>query len=133
MNGIYGMGGYSLFQLGGFTSNYYHGIRRFPTANINVTGGPNNRPHNPLTFGHLNAGCDTTLGTSSNAVASAFPRNPVVATAGNGSEVHNAGEIWKSALWEVRGLFVARLGFQEGTRRLLQLVTDGMKLAPIIP
>ncbi len=136
VNGIYGMGGYSLFQLGGFTSNYYHGIRRFPSANINVVGGPNNRPHNPLTFGHLNVGCDATLGTTATAVSSAFPRNPVVSTNEGSqacSQVHNGGEIWKSALWEVRGLMVTRSGFADGTQRVLQIVTDGMKLAPVNP
>ena len=132
--GIVGLGGYSLFQLGGsMTSNYYHGIRRFPTAVIASTGGPMNKPHNPLTFGHINVGCDTTLGTTTTAVASAFPRNPVIATSGSCSQVHNAGEIWKSALWEVRSLFVARRGFASGTTAVLQVVTDGMKMSPISP
>jgi hypothetical protein len=133
-NGVYGIGGYSLFNLAaGFTANYYYGIRRFPTAIMASTGGPNNRPHNPLTFGHLNAGCDTTLGTTTNAVSSAYPRNPVIATSGNCSQVHNGGEIWKSALWEVRHRLITRLGWAEGTRRSLQVVTDGMKLAPLNP
>lgn len=132
--GTHGLGGYSLFNLGGsFSSNYYHGIRRFPTAVIASTGGPNNRPHNPLTFGHINTGCDTTLGTTTTAVASAFPRNPAIATSGNCSQVHNAGEIWKSALWEVRNLFVSRRGFTSGTSAVLQAVTDGMKLSPLNP
>ena len=132
--GIHGMGGYSLLSLGaGFTANNYYGIRRFPTAVMASTGGPNNRPHNPLTFGHLNAGCDTTLGTTTTAVSSAYPRSPVIATSGNCSQVHNAGEIWKSALWEVRARFVSRLGFATGTTRVLQVVTDGMKLTPINP
>ncbi|MBK6749119.1 MAG: M36 family metallopeptidase [Acidobacteria bacterium] len=134
VNGIYGLGGYSLLSLGGtMTSNYYYGIRRFPTALIASTGGPMNKPHNPLTFGHLNAGCDATLGTTATAVSSAYPRNPVIATSGNCSQVHNAGEIWKSALWEVRSLFIARNGFATGTRDVLQAVTDGMKLTPINP
>lgn len=132
--GVHGLGGYSLLSLGGtLTANYYYGIRRFPTAVIASTGGPNNRPHNPLTFGHINANCDTTLGTTTMAVSSAFPRNPVIATSGSCSQVHNAGEIWKSALWEVRSLFVARKGFTTGTRDVLQVVTDGMKLTPINP
>ena len=134
VNGIYGLGGYSLFNLAaGFTANHYYGIRRFPTALIASTGGPMNKPHNPLTFGHLNAGCDTTLGTSATAVSSAYPRSPVIATSGNCSQVHNAGEIWKSALWEVRSLMIARSGFATGTRDVLQIVTDGMKLTPINP
>lgn len=133
-NGVYGLGGYSLLNLGaGFTANHYYGIRRFPTALIASTGGPNNRPHNPLTFGHINSNCDTTLGTTTTAVSSAYPRSPVIGTSGNCSQVHNAGEIWKSALWEVRSLMISRLGFAAGTTRVLQVVTDGMKLAPISP
>jgi subtilisin-like proprotein convertase family protein len=36
-------------------------------------------------------------------------------------------------LWEVRTRMVQRLGFQAGTTRVLQVVTDGMKLAPVGP
>ncbi|MBP6004072.1 MAG: M36 family metallopeptidase [Pyrinomonadaceae bacterium] len=134
INGIYTTGGYATHLLSAsFTANYYYGIRRFPKAVIAFTGGPQNKPHNPLTFGHLNVGCDTTLGTTTTAVSSAFPRSPVIATSGNCSQVHNAGEIWSSALWEVRALMVQRLGFQAGTTRVLQVVTDGMKLAPTNP
>ena len=134
INGMYGLGGYSLLELGpGFTANLYYGIRRFPTAVMAFTGGPNNRPHNPLTFGHINANCDTTLGTTTTAVSSAYPRSPVIATSGSCSQVHNAGEIWKSALWEVRALMITRLGFTAGTTRVLDVVTNGMKMAPINP
>lgn len=136
INGVYTTGGYATFQLGGMTSSYYHGIRRFPRAPITFTGGPGNLPHNPFTFKHLNSNCDTTLGTTAAAVSSAFPRNPVIST-NSGSQacdqVHNAGEIWSSALWEVRNRMVTRLGFDAGTTRVLQVVTDGMKLAPIGP
>lgn len=133
-NGIYSEGGYATYLLGsGFTSNYFYGIRRFPTAIMAFTGGPQNKPYNPLTFGHINANCDTTLGTPSTAVSSAFPRSPVIATSGSCSQVHNAGEIWKSALWEVRTLYVARRGFTDGSRAVLQNVTDGMKLTPVNP
>jgi len=132
--GVHGMGGYSLLTLGaGFTANYYYGIRRFPTAVKASTGGPMNRPHNPLTFGHINSNCDTTLGTTTTAVSSAYPRSPVIATSGSCSQVHNAGEIWKNTLWEVRGLFVARKGFANGTRDVLDAVTNGMKLTPVNP
>ncbi len=134
VNGVYGLGGYATHLLTAtFTSNYYYAIRRFTTAVIASTGGPMNRPHNPLTFGHINANCDTTLGTPATAVSSAFPRNPAIATAGNCSQVHNAGEIWKSALWEVRALMIQRNGFTVGTRKVLQVVTDGMKLSPTNP
>lgn len=131
--GVHGMGGYSLANLAANFANNYYGIRRFPTAVKASTGGPMNRPHNPLTFGHLNVGCDTTLGTTTTAVSSAYPRSPAIATSGSCSQVHNAGEIWKNTLWEVRGLYVTRKGFTNGTRDILDHVTNGMKLAPTNP
>ena len=131
--GVHGMGGYSLANLAANFANNYYGIRRFPTAVKASTGGPMNRPHNPLTFGHINTGCDTTLGTTTTAVSSAYPRSPAIATSGNCSQVHNAGEIWKNTLWEVRGLYVTRKGFTNGTRDILDHVTNGMKLAPTNP
>ena len=136
INGVYTTGGYATFMLGGFTSNYYHGIRRFPRAPITFTGGPNNKPHNPFTFKHLNGNCDTTLGTTTTAVDSAFPRNPVISTSSGSqacNQVHNGGEVWSSMLWEVRNRMVQRLGFTTGTTRVLQVVTDGMKLSPLNP
>ncbi|PYT00860.1 MAG: hypothetical protein DMF63_06045 [Acidobacteria bacterium] len=124
INGIYTTGGYATYLgSGGYTANYYDGIRRFPKAVMAFTGGPNNRPHNPLTFADLNAGCVLTDG--------AFPRGPFgVAQC---DAVHNAGEIWSSALWEVRAKLVQRLGWATGNRKALQAVTDGMKLAPLGP
>jgi hypothetical protein len=136
INGVYTTGGYATFSLGGMQSNYYHGIRRFPRAPITFTGGPNNKPHNPFTFKHLNGNCDTTLGTTAAAVDSAFPRNPVVSTSSATqacNQVHNGGEVWSSMLWEIRNRMVSRLGFTDGTTRVLQVVTDGMKLAPLNP
>jgi subtilisin-like proprotein convertase family protein len=123
INGIYTTGGYVTYAPGAFTSNYYYGIRRFPKAVMAFTGGPNNRPHNPLTFANLNSGnCSSFNG--------AFPPG-FNSTAC--SQVHNAGEIWSSALWEVRAKFIQRLGWAVGNRRVLQVITDGMKLAPLNP
>ncbi len=122
INGVYTTGGYVLLNTFGLGStNYYYGIRRFPKAVYSFTGGPSNRPHNPLTFADLNAGCVINDGA--------------YAAAGGGAcdQVHNAGEIWSSLLWEVRSKLVTRLGFQTGTQTALQVVTDGMKLAPLNP
>ncbi len=134
--GTYTLGGYITYQLvPTFEANYYYGIRRFPTA-IMTSVGPNGKPHNPLTFKHLNGNCDTTLGTTTTAVNSAFPRNPVISTTSAVQacdQVHNAGEIWNVALWEVRNQLIEKHGAAEGNRRALQYVTDGMKLAPIGP
>lgn len=48
-------------------------------------------------------------------------------------EVHNVGEIWCNALWEMRAQLIQKYGFQEGQRQSIQLVVDGMKLSPIVP
>lgn len=131
--GTYPIGSYATYQVTPtFTASHYYGIRRFPTARISCLG-PNGRPHNPLTFRHINSDCDTTIGTTTTAVISAFPRNPVFATSGNCSQVHNGGEIWSATLWEVRALLIEQHGAVEGNRRVLQYVTDGMKLAPLNP
>ena len=135
INGVYTTGGYATFSLSGMMSNYYYGIRRFPRAPITFLG-VNGKPHNPFTFQYLNSNCDTMIGTTATGPNSAFPRNPVVSTSSASQEcdqVHNAGEVWSSALWEVRNRIVARLGWANGTPRVLQLVTDGMKLAPLNP
>ena len=132
INGAYTTGGYATYLIAaGFTSNYYHGIRRFPKAPIAFTG-PNGLPHNPLTFRYINTGCDTLIGTTTTNPNSAYPRGPV-GTVGSCSQVHNAGEIWSSALWEVRALMITRQGWAIGNRKAMQVVLDGMKLAPLNP
>lgn len=125
LDGVYPAGGYSTYQLlgPGFTSNYYYGIRRFPKAILTSTGGPNNRPHNPLTFADVDA-------STANLSNGAFAPAP---TGSSNDAVHAAGEVWSSMLWEVRAKYIARLGWSVGNRRILQHVTDGMKLSPINP
>ena len=120
--GIYSAGAYAtngVFGIG--TTNSYYGIRRFPYAIYSYTGGPNNRPFNPLTYNDINVGCNISDG--------AYAPSAPFATS-NCSEVHNIGEVWASMLWEVRAKMVTRLGFAIGNRRILQLVTDGLKLTP---
>lgn len=125
INGIYTTGGYDTY-LGqaGYTNNYYYGIRRFPKAVMASTGGSLNRPHNPLTFADADA-------TQINTTDGAFARGPYGSSTAD--QVHNLGEIWSSALWEVRARMITRLGWETGNRKILQLVTDGMKLAPLGP
>jgi hypothetical protein len=125
INGVYTTGGYATYLLSSptDTSNYYYGIRRFPKAVMAFTGGAGNLPHSPLTFRHVNSNCNVDINT-----VGAYPRGPVGSATCD--QVHNLGEIWSSALWEIRALMVTRLGFSAGTRRVLQVVTDGMKLAP---
>jgi hypothetical protein len=122
-NGVYTTGGWVTYQLDGYSDNYYYGIRRFPYA-VKSTVGPNGRPHNPLTFADIDA---TQIDTSDGA----FPPNPRVFN--EAFLVHNVGEVWASALFEVRARFIVRLGFAVGNQRVLQAVTDGMKLDPLNP
>ena len=122
INGIYTTGSYVTFGLAGTTNSYY-GIRRFPYAVKAFTGGPNNRSHNPLTLADTNAGCDLTDGAYTASLT----------FAGGCNEVHAQGEVWATMLWEVRGKYIARLGWAVGNRRILQHVTDGMKLSPLNP
>lgn len=124
-NGIFTTGGWVTHSIAvGFTDNYYYGIRRFPYAVMSTRGGPSNRPHNPLTFADIDS-------TQFNIGDGAFPRGPIGSA--TPYQVHNVGEVWASALNEVRARFITRLGFAVGNQRILQFVTDGMKLDPVNP
>src|SRR5262249_34293110 len=96
--------------------------RRFPYATISTVGA-NGKPHNPMTFADVDP-------TQINLTDGAFPRGPI--GSGNAFEVHNTGEIWCATLWEARARIIDRMGFA-GNQRMLQLVTDGMKLDPVNP
>ncbi|HKP67812.1 MAG TPA: M36 family metallopeptidase [Pyrinomonadaceae bacterium] len=124
INGVFVTGGYATLLLrgAGFTSNYYYGIRRFPKAVLSFTGGPNNRPHNPLTFADIDP---AQMNLTNGAFAPAFT--------GSATAVHDGGEIWSSILWEVRAKLIARLGNVNGNKKVLQLAMDGMKVAPSNP
>ena len=128
IGGTYSMSGY--LMLNGFgavgTGNYYYGIRRFPKAIMGSTGGPQNRPHNPLTFNDIDQ-------TKINTTDGAFPAMFGAHISTTADQVHQAGEVWSSALWEFRSRLVQRLGWSIGNRRALQLVTDAMKVSPINP
>lgn len=122
--GTYTTGGYSTLYLRSatFTSNYYHGIRHFPKAVMASTGGPSNRPHNPLTFADIDP-------AQANITNGAYP----APFAWSATAVHDGGEVWSSALWEVRGQLITRMGGAAGNLRVLQIATNGMKLAPSNP
>lgn len=59
------------------------------------------------------------------------PRRPH--SGGPNSEVHNAGEVWCAALWEVFVNLVAAHGHAEAERRVLEYVVGGLKLTPSMP
>jgi len=120
---------FSLHAVGGYASSglsagnsYYYGARRFPYG-LRAVVGQNGFSHNPLTLGNLNLGNCATFNsafaprfTSTNCGAPAF-----------------IGEVWATALWEIRGQLVLRHGWAEGTRRALQIITDAMKISPLNP
>ncbi|HJR08621.1 MAG TPA: M36 family metallopeptidase [Pyrinomonadaceae bacterium] len=113
--------GHGLFPAGAYdTRDYYRGIRRFPYT-IKASLGPNGKSHNPLTFADIDP-------AQINFDDAAFP----VGT-GSANEVHNQGEVWATALWEVRAKLVDKYGMASGNNRMLQLTTDGMKLDPANP
>lgn len=122
ITGIYTIGGYSNYRPL-MPSNNYYGVRRFPLAVMSSTGGPDNRPHNPLTLADIDS-------TQYNIMDGAFAP---AGLGGSADQVHNAGEVWSAALWEVRARFIQRLGWETGNRNFLQFVTDGMKLTPLGP
>ncbi|GAA1746333.1 M36 family metallopeptidase [Kocuria aegyptia] len=98
----------------GFTDNYYFAIRRFPySADLGK---------NPLTFKHISNGVVLPPGP---------PRHPQ--GGGPNSQVHNAGEVWCAALWEVFVNLVAAHGHAEAERRVLEYVVGGLKLTPSMP
>lgn len=121
INGIYTIGAYDTFT-GPGSNNTYYGIRRFPKAVMAFTGGAMNRPHNPLTFQDIDA---TKINLTDGAFAPRFNSTA--------DQVHNIGEVWSIALWEIRARMINRLTWAVGNRRVLQFVTDGMKLAPLNP
>jgi uncharacterized repeat protein (TIGR01451 family) len=116
LGGNYAAGGYLTYQLDGLLENYYYGIRRYPYST--------NFLRNPLTFKDI----DPTQADGHAGVPTSGPFNPNFA-----DEVHNQGEVWCVTLWDARVNLVAKHGFTNGNQIMLQLVTDGMKLAPVNP
>ena len=123
VNGVYTTGGWVTLQLfnPAVLDNYYYGIRRFPYA-LKTSLGPNGKPFNPITFADMDS-------AQINLNDGAYPPQFV----GTPFQVHNIGEIWCSALLEVRARLINRLGYAVGNQRALQLTTDGMKLDPVNP
>jgi hypothetical protein len=67
--------------------------------------------------------------------------NPLTLDAYNGSnQVHDAGEIWASVLWDINWAMINKYGYSSdvyngtgGNNLAMQLVIDGMKLQPANP
>jgi uncharacterized repeat protein (TIGR01451 family) len=120
LNGNYAHGAYTEFMAGSNNiPNYYYGDRRYPYST--------NLSKNPLTFKDIDpTQADPHLG---------IPINPdywwfALSWA---DEVHFQGEFWAVTLWEARANLIRKYGFTNGNHMILQLVTDGMRLAPANP
>ncbi len=115
VHGDYAAGGYATRQFSSLTQNYYFGIRRYPYSTDLLK--------NPLTFKDI----DPTQASSH----AGIPRSPIIGSSANA--VHNQGEVWCATLWDLRANLITRHGYAIGNTLALQLVTDGMKLAPANP
>jgi hypothetical protein len=117
-NGCFAVGAWVTFDWldNGFNDNYYFGIRRYPYSA--------RTDRNPLTFRHISNGV-------------ALPTGPPITTSGipsaTNSEVHNAGEVWCAALWDVFVNLMDRHGYVHAERRMLRYVIGGLELTPPQP
>ena len=107
-SGVFAVGGWTDLTPT-FKDNYYYSIRRYPYSAA-IT-------KNPLTFQHISSGVMLPIGV---------PRNPTSGGANNA--VHNAGEVWCTALWEVFVNLVAKHGHEVAEKRMLEYVIGGLKL-----
>ncbi len=117
-NACYAVGGYVTLNFLGLAENYYFGIRHYPFST--------DMSKNPFTFKDI----DPAQVSSHPGVARSplYPFDPAEA-----DEVHHQGEVWCVALWECRANLIAKNVGTTGNHMMLQLVTDGMKLAPANP
>jgi uncharacterized repeat protein (TIGR01451 family) len=129
VDAVYAVAAYSSLNFSSLgTDNYYYGLRRFPYAVKKTVGGMDNKPHNPLTLKDVDPAqlVDTD---------GAYQPNPIGFSEGvkAASEPHNVGEIWCMALLEVRARIIKRMGYLDGNQRILQIVTNAMKMDPADP
>lgn len=112
--GVYGHGGYATSGAG---DDVYFGTRRLPYS-VDVT-------KNALTFKHIANGTPLPSG-----VPTSFGEDGSF-----NAEVHNAGEVWSTMLWEcyVALLRDSRHTFDEAQRRMKRYLVAGMKLTPLDP
>ena len=112
VHGAFAAGGWTDIT-SSFKQNYYFSIRRYPySADMSK---------NPLTFKHISN--SVVLPTSAPINANPFGNN----------EVHNAGEVWCTMLWEVFVNLIAKLGHPTAEKRMLAYVIGGLKLTPPRP
>lgn len=111
--GVFAVGGWTDITPS-FKENYYFSIRRYPYSA--------DMKKNPLTFKHI--GSNVILPTGPPIRPRIDPDN---------TELHNVGEVWCAALWEVFVNLVAKHGHAAAERRVLAYVIGGLKLTPPSP
>jgi hypothetical protein len=103
-----------------YEDNYYYGLRRYPYST--------DRRKSPLTLADIDASQFNADGIPQSTLLEAL--NAYVVSKGESEmevdSVHNVGEIWALALWEVRANLIAEYGWAIGNELALQLVTDSL-------
>ncbi|MGE3546153.1 MAG: M36 family metallopeptidase, partial [Kofleriaceae bacterium] len=106
-NGVYPVAPYAVAD--GTPDAAYFGLRRFPYSR--------DRSKNDLSLRHIG---------DENSLPTATPGHP----GGANSEVHNAGEVWTTMLWEALNAIVDQHGVTVGRRRMSDYVVAGLLLTP---
>ncbi len=109
--GTFGLGIYATATFG---DSGYFGVRRFPYTRDFAKNG--------LTFKHITNGV-------------ALPAGPQAPVGGPNFEVHNAGEVWSSMLFQAYTSLLLSGGhtFDVAKRRMADYVVAGMQMAPADP
>lgn len=113
-SGVYSLAGYTMS--GGANQGYYYGIRRVPYTT--------DMTKNPLTLKHIASGTP-------------LPNSPIPPSGGltgtGNSEVHNAGEIWATMLWECYASLLNAHPFDEAQDRMKRYLVAAYKATPNQP
>lgn len=104
-----------------FSNAAYFGSRRYPYST--------DMDKNPLTLKHIQDGVPLPEGPPLNQPLIHMQRQM---SQGN-AEVHNAGEVWASLLWECYAAILNQRPFDDAQDRMKRYVVAGLKLAPINP
>ena len=111
-NGAYPNGAYAMFGAG---ADFYYGIRRVPYS-VDTT-------KDPLTFKHIANGTP-------------LPTTAPISFGEDGSfnaEVHAAGEVWATMLWECYVALLRTYPFQDAQDRMKRYLVASLKLTPADP
>ncbi|HRI72008.1 MAG TPA: M36 family metallopeptidase, partial [Polyangium sp.] len=101
----------AIYSTVAFYDEGYYGIRRLPYSR--------DMAKNPLTFKHI-------------ADENPLPAIPVGAGGSQNSEVHNAGEIWTTMLWDAYTALImsGKYSFDMAKRKMADYMVGGMMMAP---